>query len=197
MHWKEPNHFLTVYPSFVILLALLIWLDKGTITAIFLVSVLLHEAGHLLALRLLQVKVYSMELRASGAILHTQPASAGKEALVTAAGPTVNLLLLAVSFHRLPSAALVNLLLLGYNLIPIYPLDGGRLLRLLLCRVVGQPAGERWSEAVSTGLTVLASAAAIVLTCLFHAGLYPCLFAVLFLVRQANSPCKMRVKRLK
>lgn len=183
LRWTETEKKLTVYPSFVLFVCVLLWLDRGHTAALFLISAGLHECGHLLALHLMGVPVCRMELRASGAVLHTGRSSYGKEAFCTAAGPLVNLLLLAVCFRRCPTAALVNLILLAYNLLPIYPLDGGRLLRTVLCVLFGAENGERLSGLISAMLTGIIVICGLLLTCVFHAGLYPCLIAALFLCK--------------
>ena len=186
-----------IAPSFFLLLCVLLWLDRDGVVMIFLLSAALHECGHLLALFLLGVPVYGMELRASGAILHTGKTSPTKEAVCAAAGPFVNLLLLGILFRMQPTAALVNLLLFVYNLLPLYPLDGGRLLRLLLCSLFGAQAGERASDIITMLLTLSAALGGIVLTCIFHLGLYPCLIGGLFLCKQGIPACKIRRLGLK
>ena len=183
MRWTETEKKLTVYPSFVLFVCVLLWLDKGHFAALFLISAGLHECGHLLALHLTGVPVCRMELRASGAVLYTAPATPGKEAVCTVAGPLMNLLLLSVCFRCCPTAALVNLILLVYNLLPIYPLDGGRLLRTALSVLFGEQKAERLSELFSVLLTGILVICGVLLTCVFHAGLYPCLIAALFLCK--------------
>lgn len=187
---------LTVYPSFVLLLCLLIWLDKDGWVPLFFCSAALHECGHLLALRLCNVPVYGMELRAAGAVIRTGATTAGREALCTAAGPLVNLVLSALLFQLAPKGSLINLLLLCFNLLPVYPLDGGRLLRLLLCRLFGQQ-GERISQIIAVLFALTAAVIAVVQTCVCHRGLYPCLAAAAVLCRLPNTPCKIRRMRLK
>lgn len=164
---------------------------------LFLCSAALHEAGHLAALYLLRVPVLGMELRGTGAVLHTGQMHPVKEAVCTAAGPLANALLLFAFFRRFPPLALVNLVLLVYNLLPIYPLDGGRLLRIAFCKLFGASAGEKASDALTAAVVLAAVAAAIVSTCFFHVGIYPCLLASVFLCRCANSPCKIRHRQLK
>lgn len=194
---STANEKLTVFPSFILFACALIWLDGSCAVPAFFLSAALHEGGHLLALRLLDVPIFGMELHASGAVIRTGQTTPGKEAISAAAGPLVNLLLLLICFRMFPTAALINLLLLAYNLLPVYPLDGGRLLRLLLCAVFGIQAGEQISDFLSAILTVSAVIGGIVLTCVFHAGLYPCLLAALFLCRRTIPACKMCLDELK
>lgn len=197
MQLTGHRQHLTVYPSFVLLICILIWLDEGTAVLSFLMSSALHESGHLFAAYLLKITIYGMELRATGAILHTGTASRGKELLCTAAGPLINGVLLCVCFHRWPQTALINLLLLIYNLLPIYPLDGGRMLQIILSIVINETAAERICAVVARLLTAAVVVSGVLLTCVFHAGLYPCLIASLFLCRLRNTPCKMGKIQLK
>lgn len=193
MRWSR----IEVYPSFVLLVCLLIFLDTGTTALLFLSSAALHEGGHLFAMRLLGVTCYGMELRGTGAVIHTGDTSPGKEALCAAAGPAVNLLLLLLTFRLLPAMALVNFLLLLWNLLPLYPLDGGRLLHLLLAALFGLTAADCISNALNDLLAITVTAYGMWQTCVCHAGLYPCLFAALFLLKCANTPCKIGRRRLK
>ena len=120
--------------------------------------VLLHELGHALAARSVGVPVHDILLLPVGgaARLEGLPGSPGAEALVVFAGPLVNLVLgvacvallggtgeLAgwdlATWRRGPSTrealatlAVFNLAVFGLNLLPAFPLDGGRLLRALL-----------------------------------------------------------------
>jgi len=113
-------------------------------TCIFFISLVLHELGHSLQARRDGRKVHKITIFFFGGVAWIEgrgdPAS---EARITAAGPLVSLLL-AVGFGLAASVAavglsdqivvllrlmaLVNLVLLLFNLLPIYPLDGGRLL---------------------------------------------------------------------
>lgn len=197
MRWKRTEQRIAVYPSFVLLLCVLIFLDAGSVTLLFLLSVAVHEGGHLMSMRILKVPFYGMELHGTGAVIHTGNTSPGKEAICAAAGPAVNLLLIFLTFRCLPAVALVNALLLCWNLLPLYPLDGGRLLHLAFAALFGLTAADRMTNVLNILLGIAVSAYAVVQTCLHHAGLYPCLIAVLFLCKTANTPCKICPVRLK
>lgn len=193
MRWSK----IEIFPSFVLLVCLLIFLDAGATALLFLLSAALHEGGHLFAMRLCGVPCHGVELRGTGAVIRTGAVSPGREALCTAAGPLVNLLLLFLTFRLFPAMALVNFLLLCWNLLPLYPLDGGRLLHLLFAALLGQTAADRLTRVLNLLLCLAVSALAALQTCVYHAGLYPCLFAAVFLCKCANTPCKIGLGRLK
>ena len=90
-----------------------------------------HELSHLGAIYLAGEQVICISIGGLGAKMETLPMSRGREALCALAGP-VGSLLLAQGFSFFPEMALCALVQGLYNLIPVYPLDGGRILRCLL-----------------------------------------------------------------
>lgn len=119
--------------------------------------VLMHEFGHALACRAVGGKANRIVLWPLGGVAYvTPPPRPGPQLLSIAAGPMVNAVLAGVLF---PVVALSNLLgwvrpgsdqhaflemvlvitiaLLIFNMLPIYPLDGGQILRSLLWFVLG------------------------------------------------------------
>lgn len=128
----------------------------GVLTSLLLlVSVLLHEAAHaVVASRSgLGVKRITLKVFGGQTDLVREPPDPGSELRIALAGPVATLALLAgfsaVGLGVIPAPApvravaanlaLINLLLLGFNLIPAIPLDGGRVLRALLWSVWGRP----------------------------------------------------------
>jgi Peptidase family M50. len=93
----------------------------------------IHEIGHLIAFYIvgskpksISVSLCGIRLVPSGRIL-----SRRKELFTLAAGPLFNLLT-ALIFWKTKSAAMISLALMLFNLFPISPLDGGRMLSLYL-----------------------------------------------------------------
>jgi len=123
----------------------------GALTAIMLfVRVLLHELGHsVMALRY-KMPVRSITLFIFGGVaqIGAEPPSAVAEFLIAIAGPAVSFAL-AVFFYAVQPAvtgiqpllglakylAYINLALVVFNLIPGFPLDGGRVFRAILWAV--------------------------------------------------------------
>lgn len=163
------------------------WSDQKTyivaaVTAIlFFLSVLLHELAHAVTARLFRMPVSSITLFLLGGVanLAKEPPSAKAELLMAAAGPAASLLIGAVAIGvaflvdaRLAlSPALdpvgvvasylgvINLTLAIFNLIPGFPLDGGRVLRAVVWAVrkdrsVATRVAARGGQAVA-GLLLL------------------------------------------
>ncbi len=137
--------------------------------------VLLHEFGHALACRSVGGKAETIVLWPLGGIAYIQPpARPGAVLWAIAAGPLVNVALLPVlwglvwmvtgevveplrivhggsDFHTfLHAIAVLNTVLLAFNILPIYPLDGGQILQATLWFFLGR--GQSMTIAASIGL---------------------------------------------
>lgn len=173
---------ITVSPAFVALICLLICLDTGGWTLPFLLDCGLHEAGHLLAMRCFGLCPKRICIGAGGAVICTHFPTKHAECVIAMAGPTVNALLFGVFWRIWPQLSLVSALLLCYNLLPVYPLDGGRILRCLLGRLI--------STAIAW-VTVCILLAASVYAAFFHKiGLLPLAFVCTILVRLLKNTCQ-------
>lgn len=133
--------------------ALLYYIDIDGVTPMILLSCLLHELGHCLAIHLLGGQVNRLRLTFAGAELRlsaAKPLSPRRMMLVALAGPAANLLsaLTAAALARrgvgswLYFFAGLNLGLAVFNLLPAGWLDGGRLLREGLSWLGREELGE-------------------------------------------------------
>jgi Zn-dependent protease len=116
----------------------------------FYVCLLAHELAHSVVARMQGVKVSGITLWLFGGVsnLETEPKSARSEALITFVGPLTSLVVAAIAYvlavalaasHALALVvavliwlAYINVALGVFNLLPAFPLDGGRLLSSIL-----------------------------------------------------------------
>jgi Zn-dependent protease len=167
------------------------WIVAAVTAVFFFASVLLHELGHaVLALRE-KVPVKSITLFIFGGVaqIGSEPPTAGAEFRIAVAGPLTSFALaalfgalgLALSGLETVAASLsylgrINLLLGLFNLIPGFPLDGGRVLRAILWARGGDfRSATQWASRagrVVAGLFILFGVMQIVLNGGFVNGLW-------------------------
>ncbi len=137
----------------------------GLVTAVcFAASVVAHELAHAVvaARNGREAPAIRLEFAGGRTEVGDGPESAGAEFRIALAGPLITLALLIALVGLmfadwLPPAgvriaehlALMNGLLLAFNLIPALPLDGGRLLRAMLWKIWDQPAAASRAAAAS------------------------------------------------
>ena len=124
------------------------------VAALLMFSVVLHELGHSLVAQRLGIRVREINLLFFGgmAVMERMPARARSELWLAAAGPAVSLslsllagllwwgLAATTGFSVIPLLLLsaINLGLGLFNLVPAFPMDGGRILRALLAKRMGR-----------------------------------------------------------
>lgn len=122
------------------------WAMGGGAALLFFLSIVLHEFGHAIVARRfgLQIRGITLFLFGGVAELTDEPPSAKAEFWVAVAGPIVSIMLgvmfIGFSLIEQPLATravlsylgLINFILVAFNMIPAFPLDGGRVLRAIL-----------------------------------------------------------------
>lgn len=119
--------------GFWLVLALMLLLFPVRFLAGVLTAALVHEWGHLLAIWITGGQVRRIRLHPGGAGIDTAPMEPGQEAICAMAGPVFGALTI-LWWRTFPELALAGLVQTVFNLLPVYPLDGGRVLRNL-CRI--------------------------------------------------------------
>jgi Zn-dependent protease len=142
-------------------------------TILGFIFVILHEYGHVFVAQHFGWEVLDVTIYLIGGIANMKiRVSAKEEIWVGAAGPLVSLLLLllfaGIAFILPPPlifvailCAIVNALIVFYNLLPILPMDGGRILRALITMCTKDYLLSTWwtvriGEVVGVGFTLLA-----------------------------------------
>lgn len=130
-----------VFAALALLVLPLNWLAAAVAAA------LIHECFHYAALMLCGAEVYGVAIISRGILLETEGLSPGKEAVCALAGPGGSLLLLLL-WRLWPELALWGGVQGLYNLLPVYPMDGGRAVKGILTILCPRKA-RRISEWVS------------------------------------------------
>lgn len=151
--------------------------------ALLFACVLLHELGHVFAARHYGVKTPDITLWPFGGIasLERMPEKPSEELVVAIAGPLVNVAIAAVLLlilgaglnvddlskiedpgtSMLVKLAGANIFLVVFNLIPAFPMDGGRVLRALLAMNMGFGRATAVAASIGQGLAIALGLAGI------------------------------------
>ncbi len=123
--------------------------------AMLAVSVVLHELGHALAARRYGIGTDSITLYPFGGVasIERMPEEPDQEMVIALAGPAVNFVLTTISGGLWLLTGFAPFALMGmmnggmgvFNLIPAFPMDGGRVLRAVLARRMGFLPASRLS----------------------------------------------------
>lgn len=151
---------------------------QGTIFIVLIFScVLLHELGHVFAARRYGVKTRDVTLWPFGGIasMERMPDKPYEELIVAVAGPAVNVAIAAVLLVWVgshldvenlmkiedPSVSLAvkvmgaNIILVVFNMIPAFPMDGGRVLRALLAMRMGNVRATEMAAKIGQGFAIV------------------------------------------
>lgn len=117
-----------------------------------------------------------------------------KKIIIYIAGPLINFILAIVFFFKM-DLLYVNVLLAIINLIPIYPLDGGRILKSMLCIFGGRKKAYRITETVSTiSLSLLLFGCGLAVLYVHNWGLVFIMGYLCYVKIQASLYMKRRMK---
>ncbi len=151
-------------------------LEGGAFILALFGCVVLHELGHALMAKRFGVPTMDITLLPIGGVARLQqiPDKPRQELLIALAGPAVNVVIVVVLFalfgvefpagaedpqHLVraqfwPKILEVNAFLAGFNLLPAFPMDGGRVLRALLAMRLPYPRATRLAASIGQFMAI-------------------------------------------
>ena len=126
----------------------------------WVLAALVHELFHSFAILASGGSIYQIQIGVLGARIETDNCSPGREIVRALAGPIGGLLLL-LTIRFTPRLAMCGCIQSACNLVPIYPLDGGRVVRAALRRFIPKQADR-----------IINVPDVMVSSCLFFLGIY-------------------------
>lgn len=178
----------------------------GALDAVLFVSaaffcVLLHEFGHVFAARGYGIRTPDITLLPIGGVarLERMPRKPSQELVVAICGPLVNVAIASAIWLALGVKVVLhpeyqfeqtghfweklmawNLLMVAFNLIPAFPMDGGRVLRAFLAMFTDYARATRWAATLGQGIALT-----VALWMLFSPPLNPILLLIAFFIFMA------------
>jgi Zn-dependent protease len=156
--------------------AILLIIPVSWVVSIF-IGIIIHELAHVRSASKLGYKTdyVFIDIFHGGALIDSDYVKNNKHAInIAFAGPLSNLLISLISFLSaiilvnidivdidskmitfLNEFTLINFLLFAFNLLPIYPLDGGRISKSIFSIIFGNERGRRINGVLSLSLSVL------------------------------------------
>lgn len=155
-----------------------------------------HELGHILALTIFRVPIHGIKIGICGAQIATGPMSPGTEIICALAGPLGSIAVVLMTRWN-PYAAFFAAAQCVSNIIPVYPMDGGRVIHSILEMVI-----PNRTESVMNWIEVCVEIAFILLgiygAFIIKMGVLPLLAVFLWIMRDRTRkfPCKDASLRL-
>ena len=160
-------------------------------------AVLIHESGHVMAVLLTGGRIRSVKIGWNAMTIEADICKKWQEAVCALAGPVFSFLTLFMA-EIFPRLAICCVVQGAYNLLPVYPMDGGRILQVVLSVFLSETACEKVQRWIRIILYSVLGSLCLHIAVRFSLGLVPgiCALFLLFKRGKIKFPCKQARNKL-
>lgn len=181
------NRFLfNIRPAFAIISAVAVSVFPLKFVIAWVMASITHELFHIFAICFMNIRIMRITLDGTGAIVETETMLPGQELICALAGPLGGMTLLLFA-RTIPETAMCALVQSIFNLLPYYPLDGGRALHCLATFLLGEHCANCITAYINIIVIVLLLAVSVFLQLQYHLGVVPLFVTLLLFLRNIKS----------
>lgn len=176
------------------IIIILIITKQIEIYAWLMLFALIHELAHMFMGILLKLKPKTLEIQpfGIGIVFESFENTEKKKIAIAIAGPTINIIIAVIfSFIEIKAKSLIinsNIILALFNLIPIYPLDGGRILKSIIRISKTKDITEDIVNKISNILMIILTTIASILILIYkNIGLFIAIIYLWIIVMKENK----------
>ena len=163
--------------------------------AAWIVASIFHEGCHYIALRLSGCRIFRIQVSLNGMVMDTDLSDKSREILCALAGPLCGLLLIIIG-RWFPRVALCGIFQSVYNLIPIYPLDGGRAVSGILRKLFSEATAKGIQMWLENGVLLVFLIFGLYSALHLKLGLIPLIFAFILIMKNKRGKCTCKERPL-
>lgn len=185
----------------IFIFAIIFYLTKQIrIYTILMIFAFIHELGHLLAGILLGLKAKGIDIMPFGVSINFEDYSnkyIAKKIIIALAGPLVNAIIVILGVYNNWEEEIIyaNILIGLFNLIPLYPLDGGRILKYIIQLATNSKEAEMFAYKLSNILIIILTLVSSVgILYIQNIGILLILVYLWVLVIQENKKYKLKMR---
>lgn len=188
----------------IFIFAIIFYLTKQIrIYTILMIFAFIHELGHLFAGILLGLKAKGIDIMPFGVSINFEDYSnkyIAKKIIIAMAGPLVNVIIVILGIYNNWEEEIIyaNILIGLFNLIPLYPLDGGRILKYIIQLTTNSREAEMFAYKLSNILIIILTLVSSVgILFMQNIGILLILAYLWVLVIQENKKYKLKMRIFK